>query len=170
MSMAEKIVSITKGLPDHLAPVFAQFNLEVRDAAGVYLHTPEITALAQAASGSQAEFNFVPHPGPFARGIHVTVQGHAQRPIKTPELLEALREFYRGRPFVRVAAEMPHVKDVASSNYAFISGAANGSTIAVMCVIDNLVKGAAGGAMQWLNRLFGFDETTGLIAPAPGWT
>jgi len=39
-----------------------------------------------------------------------------------------------------------------------------------MCVIDNLVKGAAGGAMQWLNRLFGFDETTGLTAPATGWT
>ena len=133
-------------------------------------HTPEITALAQAASGTPAEFNFVPHSGPFARGIHVTVQGHAQRPIKTPELLDALREFYRGRPFVRVAPEMPHVKDVAGSNYAFISGAANGSTIAVMCVIDNLVKGAAGGAMQWLNRVFGFDETTGLTAPATGWT
>jgi len=133
-------------------------------------HTPEISALANAASGVQAEFNFVPHSGPFARGIHVTVQGHAQRPIKTPELLDALREFYRDRPFVRVAAEMPHVKDVASSNYAFVSGAANGSTIAVMCVIDNLVKGAAGGAMQWLNRMFGFDETAGLTAPAPGWT
>lgn len=133
-------------------------------------HTPEITALANASSGVQAEFNFVPHSGPFARGIHVTVQGRASRPIKTPELLEALREFYGGRPFVRVAAEMPHIKDVAGSNYAFISGAANGSTIAVMCVIDNLVKGAAGGAMQWLNRLFGFDETLGLLAPAMGWT
>ena len=39
-----------------------------------------------------------------------------------------------------------------------------------MCAIDNLVKGAAGGAMQWLNRLFGFEETTGLLAPAAGWT
>jgi N-acetyl-gamma-glutamyl-phosphate reductase common form len=133
-------------------------------------HTPEITALAHAATQVQAELNFVPHSGPFARGIHVTVQSHAKRGIKTPELLDALREFYRGQPFVRVAAEMPHVKDVAGSNYAFISGAANGQTVAVMCVIDNLVKGAAGGAMQWLNRLFGFDETTGLLAPATGWT
>ncbi|HKU16614.1 MAG TPA: N-acetyl-gamma-glutamyl-phosphate reductase [Steroidobacteraceae bacterium] len=134
-------------------------------------HTPEITALAQAASGGMpAEFNFVPHSGPFARGIHVTVQGRAARAIKTSELLDALREFYRGRPFVRVSAEMPHVKDVAGSNYAFVSGVANGSTIAVMCVIDNLVKGAAGGALQWLNRLYGFDETAGLTAPAAGWT
>jgi N-acetyl-gamma-glutamyl-phosphate reductase common form len=133
-------------------------------------HTPEIVALAQAASQVQAEFNFVPHSGPFARGIHVTVQGRAQHALKTPELLDALREFYRDQPFVRVGGDMPHVKDVAGSNYAFISGAANGQTVAVMCVIDNLVKGAAGGAMQWLNRLFGFAETTGLQAPAAGWT
>jgi N-acetyl-gamma-glutamyl-phosphate reductase len=133
-------------------------------------HTPEITAVAQAATQVAAEFNFVPHSGPFARGIHVTVQATARRPIKTPELVEALREFYRGRPFVRVSADMPHVKDVAGSNYAFLSAAANGTSIAAMCVIDNLVKGAAGGAMQWLNRVFGCDETTGLLAPAAGWT
>jgi N-acetyl-gamma-glutamyl-phosphate reductase common form len=133
-------------------------------------HTPEIAALAHAATQVPAEFNFIPHSGPFARGIHVTVQGHARRPIKTPELLEALRGFYRDRPFVRVTADMPHVKDVAGSNYASISGAANGHTVAVMCAIDNLAKGAAGGAMQWLNRMFGFEETTGLTAPAAGWT
>jgi N-acetyl-gamma-glutamyl-phosphate reductase len=133
-------------------------------------HTPEITALAQAASQVAAEFNFVPHSGPFARGIHVTVQAVARRPIKTPELVAALSEFYRDRPFVRVINEMPHVKDVAGSNYAFISGIANGNTVVVTCVIDNLVKGAAGGALQWLNRLLGFDETTGLTAPAAGWT
>ena len=71
---------------------------------------------------------------------------------------------------MRVAPELPHLKDVAGSNYAFISGAANGSTVAVMCVVDNLVKGAAGGGMQWLNRVFGFPETLGLSAPAAGWT
>lgn len=133
-------------------------------------HVPEITALAAAATQVSAELNFIPHSGPFARGIHVTVQGRAQRPIKTPELLEALRAFYRDRPFVRVTAQMPRVKDAAGSNYAFVSGAANGHTVAVMCVIDNLVKGAAGGAIQWLNRVFGFEETAGLTAPAAGWT
>ena len=133
-------------------------------------HTPEITAVAQAATQVAAEFNFVPHSGPFARGIHVTVQATAKRPIKTPELLDALREFYRGKPFVRVGADMPHIKDVAGSNYAMLSAAANGNTIAVMCVVDNLVKGAAGGGMQWLNRIFGFEETCGLTAPASGWT
>jgi N-acetyl-gamma-glutamyl-phosphate reductase common form len=133
-------------------------------------HTPEIAALARAASDVAAEFNFVPHSGPFARGIHVTVQARATRPIKTAELVAALEEFYRGQPFVRVTAELPHVKYVAGSNYAYLSGAANGETVAVMSVIDNLVKGAAGGAIQWLNRTQGFEETTGLTAPAAGWT
>lgn len=133
-------------------------------------HTPEITALAQIASGTQAAFAFVPHSGPFARGIHVTVQAQAKRPIKTADLLAAFGEFYRNRPFVRIANEMPHIKDVAGSNYSVISGAASANSIAVMCVVDNLVKGAAGGGMQWLNRMFGFEETTGLTAPAAGWT
>ena len=133
-------------------------------------HTPEIVGLTQAASGVQTEVNFVPHSGPFARGIHVTLQAQAKRPIKTPELVEALKEFYRGKPFVRVQTEMPHIKDVATSNYAYMSAATNGNAVVVMCAIDNLVKGAAGGALQWVNRVFGFDETAGLITPAPGWT
>jgi N-acetyl-gamma-glutamyl-phosphate reductase len=133
-------------------------------------HTPEIAALAHAASQVQAEFNFVPHSGPFARGIHVTLQAVAKRPIETPELVAAIAGFYRGKPFVRVGADLPHVKDVAGSNYSYMSAAANGNTLVVMCAIDNLVKGAAGGAMQWLNRMHGFAETTGLSAPAAGWT
>jgi len=133
-------------------------------------HAPEITAIAQAASGIEVELNFVPHSGPFARGIHTTVQAVARRPLKTMELLDALREFYRGSPFVRISEAMPHVKDVAGSNYAIISGATNGNTLVLTCVEDNLTKGAAGGAMQWMNRLFGFDETAGLLAPAIGWT
>jgi N-acetyl-gamma-glutamyl-phosphate reductase len=133
-------------------------------------HTPEIAALTQKVTDVQAEISFVPHSGPFARGIHVTLQAVAKRPIKTPELVDALKGFYRGKPFVRVNAELPHIKDIATSNYAYMSAAANGNTLVVMCAIDNLVKGAAGGALQWLNRVFGFDETAGLITPAPGWT
>ena len=49
-------------------------------------------------------------------------------------------------------------------------GRVDGHTIVVMSVVDNLVKGAAGGAIQWMNRLLGFEETEGLTTPAPGWT
>ncbi len=144
-------------------------DLYVYNALG-HRHTPEIKALAHAASGSIADFSFVPHSGPFARGIHVTVQATARNAIKTAELIAALGDYYQGSFFVRVGSEMPHVKDVAASNFARLSAVADGSTIAVMCVIDNLVKGAAGGAMQWMNRLLNLEETAGLTAPAPGWT
>jgi N-acetyl-gamma-glutamyl-phosphate reductase common form len=133
-------------------------------------HAPEITEVATAASGVKAEFNFVPHSGPFARGIHATIQATAIKPIKTDELLAALTEFYQHSPFVRVSKDMPRIKDVATSNYAHLSAVANGNSIAVMCAIDNLCKGAAGGAVQWMNRLLGFDESLGLVTPAPGWT
>ena len=133
-------------------------------------HAPEVTEIALAASGVQAEFCFVPPSGPFARGIHATIQATAAKPIKSAELVAALRDFYQHSPFVRVSSDMPRIKDVVTSNYAHISAAANGNTVAVMCAIDNLTKGAAGGAVQWMNRLLGFDETLGLITPAPGWT
>jgi N-acetyl-gamma-glutamyl-phosphate reductase len=133
-------------------------------------HAPEVTALTLAATGVQPEVCFIPHSGPFVRGIHVTVQANATRQLKTPDLIAALADFYKHSPFVRVTNEMPRVKDVAASNYAQLSAATDGKTIAVMCVVDNLTKGAAGGAMQWMNRLLGFEESLGLTAPAAGWT
>jgi N-acetyl-gamma-glutamyl-phosphate reductase len=133
-------------------------------------HTPEIAACAQAASGVEAEFAFVPHSGPFARGIHVTVQATLRKPLDSAGVVAALTDFYRGSPFVRVSSDPPHVKDVVASNYAHLGAAASGKTVAVMSVVDNLTKGAAGGAVQWMNRMLGFEETAGLTAPAPGWT
>ena len=136
----------------------------------VHRHVPEITACARAASGIEAEFAFVPHSGPFARGIHVTVQATLRRPLESASLLGMLREFYSDSPFVQVSEQAPRVKDVAASNYAHLSGVARGNTVAVLCAIDNLVKGAAGGAIQWMNRLLELPETAGLTSPAVGWS
>jgi N-acetyl-gamma-glutamyl-phosphate reductase common form len=136
----------------------------------VHQHTPEITACARAASGVDAQFAFVPHSGPFARGIHATVQARLRNPLDSGQLLAALRQFYQGKPFVRISEAMPRVKEVAGSNYAQLSAVSDGRTVAVLCAIDNLNKGAAGGAVQWMNRLYGLEETAGLTAPAAGWT
>ncbi len=133
-------------------------------------HGAEINALARAATGQELQVAFVPHSGPFARGIHATVQARLAKPVDTAGAIAAMRTFYAGRPFVRVLDDPPRMKDVVTSNYAHLSAASDGQTIAVMAVVDNLVKGAAGGALQWMNRLLGFDETEGLAAPAPGWT
>lgn len=133
-------------------------------------HVPEITACARLATGIEAEFNFVPHSGPFARGIHVTIQATLKRPLSSAEAVASLAAYYQGCRFVRVVDTAPRVKDVATSNYANLSAVTNGTSIAVMAVLDNLNKGAAGGAVQWMNRLLGFSEALGLEAPAPGWT
>jgi len=133
-------------------------------------HAPEITACALAATGVEADFAFVPHSGPFARGIHVTVQATLQAPLDTAAVLAKLRDFYAHSPFVRVLDQAPRMKDIVASNYAHLSAVSNGRTVAVMSVVDNLDKGAAGGAVQWMNRLFDLPETAGLTAPAPGWT
>ncbi|MDB6041544.1 MAG: N-acetyl-gamma-glutamyl-phosphate reductase [Gammaproteobacteria bacterium] len=133
-------------------------------------HAPEVAACARAASGVEADFAFVPHSGPYARGIHVTVQASLKSPLDTARVLAALRDFYAGSAFVRVTDRAPRVKEVATSNYAHLSAAANGRTVAVMCAVDNLNKGAAGGAVQWMNRMFDLPEDSGLTAPAPGWT
>lgn len=133
-------------------------------------HVPEIAGCARAATGVAAEFNFVPHSGPFARGIHVTAQAILKRPTDTAAALAALAAFYENCPFVRVLHTAPRIKEVTASNYSNLSAVTNGTSIAVMSVLDNLNKGAAGGAVQWMNRLLGFDERLGLLAPAPAWT
>jgi N-acetyl-gamma-glutamyl-phosphate reductase common form len=133
-------------------------------------HVPEIIACAKLATGVEAELNFVAHSGPFARGIHVTVQASLSRSIDTAQALRALETYYQDCPFVRVSDAAPRVKDVATSNYSNLSAVTNGNSIAVMSVVDNLNKGAAGGAIQWMNRLLGLAENAGLTGPAPGWT
>lgn len=133
-------------------------------------HAPEIAACALSASGVAAHFAFVPHSGPFARGIHATVQAVLKKPLAAAQLNAQLRDFYAHSPFVQLSERAPHLKEVVASNYARLSVASDGRTVVVMSVLDNLTKGAAGGAVQWLNRLLGFAETTGLTAPAAGWT
>ncbi|HEY1491563.1 MAG TPA: N-acetyl-gamma-glutamyl-phosphate reductase [Steroidobacteraceae bacterium] len=133
-------------------------------------HVPEVAACAEAASGVAAKFAFVPHSGPFARGIHVTLQAQLARAADAQQVISTLQSFYGGSPFVRVSAAAPRLKDVAASNYAHLSAVVRDGTVAVLCAIDNLNKGAAGGAVQWMNRMFALPETAGLTAPAPGWT
>ena len=82
---------------------------------------------------------------------------------------EALRAFYAGSPFVAVGDEPPRLADVVGSNRCHLGAAVSGELVAVFSVLDNLVKGAAGGGLQWMNRLFGLPEATGLTLPGLGW-
>jgi N-acetyl-gamma-glutamyl-phosphate reductase common form len=132
-------------------------------------HDPEVRALIKAATGRDVRLSFVPHSGPFARGIHATIFLHAKDRMTAGQVNDALRDYYRGATFVRVESEPPKMKDIAATNYAALHAVADGDTIVVLSVTDNLLKGAAGGSLQWANRLLGFPESTGLTAPAAGW-
>ena len=133
-------------------------------------HAPEIVNLAEAASGVRANINFIPHSGPFARGIFATVQAKVTGEASAALLHEAFESLYADSPFVRIVDGSPRLKNVVASNMAEIAIALNGDTVVAMSAIDNLVKGAAGGAVQWMNRLFGQPDTAGLTSIPPGWT
>jgi len=132
-------------------------------------HAPEVRLLCEAATGIAPVLHFVPHSGPFARGIHMTVQAHAAG-ANADDVRRRFDAFYAAHPFVDIVDGMPRIKDVVASNACRIGIAAGDDAVAVTVAIDNLVKGAAGGAVQWMNRLFGLPETAGLLAPAPAWT
>lgn len=117
--------------------------------------------------GSAGPVWFVPHSGPFSRGIHVTLQASLVRPV--PDLHDAFGEFYAHTPFVRAGARMPNLREVQTTNRCAIGVATDGSRVVVTSVIDNLVKGAAGGGIQWMNRVYGQPETAGLDQPGVMW-
>jgi N-acetyl-gamma-glutamyl-phosphate reductase common form len=132
-------------------------------------HEPEVRALATAATNRDVGLHFVPHSGPFARGIHATVFAKLATRTTQKQVDEAFAEYYRDASFVRVLATPPRVKDVVATNYAQLNAVVEADTVVVCSVLDNLVKGAAGGSLQWANRLLGWPETLGLTAPAAGW-
>lgn len=132
-------------------------------------HTPEVLGICKSITGIQPELKFIPHSGPFSRGIYVTLQSRLKEPLTETEIRDALHDFYAASPFVVIRENAPRIKDVVGSNYCHIGIATDEKSIAVFVVIDNLVKGAAGGAMQWMNRKLGLAETTGLLAPALAW-
>lgn len=133
-------------------------------------HAPEISAAIALAGATDTRVNFVPHSGPFARGIHVTLQATLNHVVTADVLLETYQKYYRDSEFVIVVEATPRIKNVVASNYAHIGVAAEGQNVVVFCAIDNIVKGAAGGAVQWMNRLWSLATDSGLRGATPAWT
>ncbi|MFN0060879.1 MAG: N-acetyl-gamma-glutamyl-phosphate reductase [Planctomycetota bacterium] len=153
--------------PERHGDFCAYSPLEHRHRAEMELLLGRLRGLRLAAEAPTVAF--VPHSGPFARGIHATVQVRLTRPFTSHELTGALREYYEHAPFVTIVDAPPHLKEVVGTNGCRIAVHARGVEAVVFAVIDNLTKGAAGGAIQWMNRLYGLDETTGLRFPGLGW-
>ena len=121
-------------------------------------HTPEIEQTLG------ATVLFTPHLAPMNRGILATCYARPTGDIGGVDPLEVLREAYRGEPFVVVGEAPPSTKATLGSNCAHLTARADPRTgwIVSLCAIDNLVKGAAGQALQCTNLVLGLDETAGL--------
>ena len=127
-------------------------------------HHPEITQGLTLVAGKPVRLVFVPHLTPMIRGIHATLYGQLRGDIK--DLQGLFENRYRSEPFVDVmpAGSHPDTRSVRGANMCRISvhQPAGGDTVVILSVIDNLVKGAAGQAVQNMNIMFGLPETTGL--------
>lgn len=119
--------------------------------------------------GDGASVVFVPHSGAFSRGIHMTVSAQTRKSSTRDELHAVFESAYAHTPFVRIQNTLPSIKEVVGSNRCHIGLAVNGNEVVVVSVIDNLIKGAAGGGVQWLNRLMGLPMETGLDLDGLGW-
>jgi N-acetyl-gamma-glutamyl-phosphate reductase len=107
--------------------------------------------------------HFLPHSGPFVRGIHLTATLPLARSVSTEECHEVFAAAYEGRPFVRVLeGRVPDLRSVAGSNTACLAVSVRGEVLTVLCTLDNIVKGGAGQGLQCLNLAEGWPETWGL--------
>ncbi len=128
-------------------------------------HTGEVDQELSAAAGSPAHCTFVPHLAPITRGIHTTLTAQLAAGATEAQVRETWQKAYAGRTFIRVRPNPKDVEvaNVAGTNFADFSAAVDGRTLIIASAIDNLVKGASGQAVQNLNLMFGYDETTGLV-------
>jgi N-acetyl-gamma-glutamyl-phosphate reductase len=132
-------------------------------------HLPEITQELKLLNPEQPPaVTFIPHLIPMTRGILTTCYAKLVKKIEGKELKKLYTDFYRDEPFVRVAVSPPHTKQTWGSNLCLVYPTIDPRTgrLVVLSAIDNLVKGAAGQAVQNMNIMLGLPETTGLEALA----
>ena len=129
-------------------------------------HTPEIEQELNLLAGEKFNISFTPHLLPVKRGILSTIYATLKKKIDLAELHTLYSSFYAGEKFVRVypAGSYPNISSVCGSNYCDLGLVLDPRTnrIIIMAAIDNLIKGAAGQAVQNMNIVCGFEEHTGL--------
>ena len=133
---------------------------------GGHRHLPEITQVLNAVSANNIQLTFVPHLLPMNRGIHATLYAHISSKDST-DLTKLYRDRFKDEPFVTVldAGAHPETRAVRGTNRCILSvNRVSPKQIVVLSVIDNLVKGAAGQAVQNMNIMYDLPETTGLEA------
>jgi len=131
-------------------------------------HTPEIEQVLGNVSGKDITLTFTPHLTPMSRGILSVCYGKLNDDYSESTLLQLYRDFYKGEYFVKILDTPPETRYVKGSNMCHISLRVDKRTkrVIVISAIDNLIKGAAGQAVQNMNILFNLNENAGIEFPA----
>ncbi len=153
-----------------VANLYCEVNENIK-AYGVanHRHTPEIEEQLSYASGKDVKLNFTPHLVPMNRGILITAYANLTKDVSEDEIREIYKKYYKDEYFVRVlnAGVCPETRWVEGSNFVDVNIKVDKRTgrVIMMGAMDNLVKGAAGQAVQNMNLMFGLDEKEGLMQP-----
>lgn len=147
--------------------LFCEVNETIKAyGVGSHRHTPEIEEQLSYASGVPVTVSFTPHLVPMNRGILVTAYGSLTKEVTYEEVRAVYDRFYREEYFIRVLDRdvTPQTRWVEGSNFADVNFKIDPRTkrVVMMGAIDNMVKGAAGQAIQNMNLMFGLPENTGL--------
>lgn len=147
-----------------LTTLYAECNESISAySVGRHRHTPEIEEVLTTTCGRPVEVVFTPHLVPMDRGILCTIYATPTDDRDDEAYLDLFRRFYADRPFVRIVEHLPGTKDVAGTNFCDITVRRSRGRLIVLAVTDNLIKGAAGVAVQNFNLMTGHDETTALL-------
>ena len=136
-------------------------------AVGGHRHVPEMVQELSTIAGAEVSVTFVPHLVPMTRGILTTCYATLKESVTSPQLADLYRSAYADDPFVLVTDSPPRTKWTYSSNYCALNATLSETEdiLIVTAALDNLVKGAAGEALQNANVMMGIEETVGLSAP-----
>ncbi|UUV18208.1 Asd/ArgC dimerization domain-containing protein [Fusobacteria bacterium ZRK30] len=137
---------------------------EITNAVATHRHTPEIEQEAGKISKKEITLTFTPHLVPMNRGILSVIYAKLREDIEEKELKKIYSEEYHGDKFIRIKDTLPETRWVKGSNYCDITVRVDKRTgrVIIISAIDNLMKGAAGQAIQNMNAIFGFEEATGI--------
>ncbi|MBD1384807.1 N-acetyl-gamma-glutamyl-phosphate reductase [Mucilaginibacter rigui] len=130
-------------------------------------HLNEIgQSLRQLQGGFDKDINFVPYRGGFTRGIIASI--YTESNLSEAEALKLYQEYYAGHPFTHVTSKDIDLKQIVNTNKCFLQVKKHGNKIFIVSIMDNLLKGASGQAVQNMNIMFGLDERAGLRLKATG--
>jgi len=156
-----------------LASHFCEVNESFKAyKVAVHRHNPEMNAVLSREAHAPVSITFVPHLVPMTRGMLTTVYATPAPGVQQQDIVDCYRNAYHGRPFIRLCPEdrLPDTLHVRGTNFCDIGFKLdeNCRRLILISAIDNLVKGAAGQAVQNMNLMLGFDETAGLYnVPLP---